>query len=232
MPPQQDTIQPTSQATGLSEDVIALLQGQIAQLGSGGFASPLQRQGGTAIQQFLQANAAPADQSQLIQSLENVFKDTTSQRLAQATEEFSGVGNRFSSGAALGLSRGAGEQANQQNLLLDLIIRGQENIRQQNLLTGGQALQAFDINQLAQALSLAPAGIFGTQTILTPNPIVQGLQAGAGIAGAAAGGIPGLAAGFPGGAPASTGAQGGAFGPGGGFSAPAFLGPIELGGGQ
>lgn len=232
MPPQQTEVQPTSQATGLSEDVIALLQGQIAQLASGGFASPLQREGGTAIQQFLQANQAPADQSQLIQSLENVFQDTTSQRLAQSTEEFSGVGNRFSSGAALGLGRAAGEQANQQNLLLDQIIRGQENIRQQNLLTGGQALQAFDINQLAQALSLAPAGIFGTQTLLSPNPVVQGLQAGAGIAGGLAGGLPGLAAGFPGGQQASTGAQGGAFGPGGGFSAPAFLGPINLGGGQ
>lgn len=198
MPDDTETIQPKSQATPLAEDVLGLLQGQVAQLAQGGFATDLQRQAGTAIQQFLGAQqGGPMGMSNpLIQSLDKVFQQNLASTAAQGTEQFSGMGLRGSSGAGVGIGRALGEQSNQQDALLQGIIREQENLRQQNLLQGGQALQQFDINQLASALGLAPAGIFGEQTIVKPGMFQQALQAITGAAGGASSLIPGLGAGM------------------------------------
>lgn len=193
-----ETIQPKSQATPLAEDTLGLIQGQIAQLGQGGFATDLQRQAGTAIQQFLgaQQGGPMGMDNPLIQALDQVFQQNLTSTAAQGREQFSGMGLRGSSSAGIGIQRALGEQGNQQNALLQNIIREQENLRQQNLLQGGQALQQFDINQLAPALALAPAGIFGEQTIQKPGIFQQVLQAVSGAAGGASSLIPGLGAGM------------------------------------
>ena len=208
-----EKIQPESQATPLAEDVLGMLQGQIAAMGQGGFATPLQREAGSAIQQFLgaQQGGPIGMQNPLIQALDQVFQQNLATTAAQGTEQFSGMGLRGSSGAGLGIQRALGEQGAQQNAMLQGIIREQENLRQQNLLTGGQALQQFDINQLAPALSLAPAGIFGEQIIQKPGVFSQVMQGLSGAAGGLGALIPGLGAGM-----GALGALGGIFGGGGG----------------
>lgn len=198
MPPKTEKVQPESQASPLAEDVLSLLQGQVAQLGQGGFATPLQQQAGTAIQQFLgaQQGGPIGMDNPLIQSLNDVFQQNLATTGAQGREQFGGMGLRGSSSAGLGIGRALGEQSNQQDAMLQGIIREQENLRQQNLLQGGQALQAFDINQLASALGLAPAGIFGEQIIQSPSTFQQITQGLSGLAGGASALIPGLGAGM------------------------------------
>jgi len=103
----------SSQATPLAEDFLKILQGQIAEGSFGQGAGPLQRNAGTAIQQFVQSlqertkggTGGPDTTSPLIDAVTRLSQTNTNRSAADLREGAGIAGNRFGTAGALGEAR-------------------------------------------------------------------------------------------------------------------------------
>lgn len=202
MSQQERRVQPESQATPLSEDVISLLQGQID---AGTFESPSasQREAGTAIRQFLNSGpAAATDPTQqllqggpaqeiaqqgpaplpdeLSQSLRQTQSRQREEALADLREQFGARGSRFGTSIGRGtsdlLTQLANRQTQQRFDLRNQIANQRLQAGQQQLATAGQLADIQARNAGQQLRGAQIASTIGQRTLA---PFMQ--MAGQGI---------------------------------------------------
>lgn len=188
--PDIEQVDVESQATPLAEDILARLQGALAQGGLGTGIGPLQKQAGTAIQQFVQALQGAGGRSEgldrLVTGLESGSVRRLEEQAVNQREAFGAAGSRFGSslGTAEALLRSEAATG------LDQTIGGLlEQGRQfdTNALMAGIA-QMFGQGQanLAPFLGTLPLGVSPEETIVSPGfgaQVLGGvLQAGSNLA--------------------------------------------------
>ncbi|MCP4902607.1 MAG: hypothetical protein GY906_37055 [bacterium] len=201
MAPKPQTIQPESQATPLSGDVLDLLRRELAQ--GSQVATPLQRQAGTNISQFINEGGGEFNLSPLFSALTETFGQQNQQALAQLNESFSIGGGRFGTGNQTAQGRFLAEAVPRQEAVLGNIGLQSFNDQMSRLLQAIGLQSNIGAQGFAPFLQLAGQGIIPEQTFLQQNPIVSGLGALSGAAqgvGSVLGGLPpGLPSIIPGG---------------------------------
>lgn len=159
MSQQENTVQPTSQATGFSEDFIKIFEGLLSGGALGTGAPGLQRESGTAIRQFVESGGfTPA------------IELGVERGIGQVREGQGARGTRFGTPDVREEGR---------------IVEGSAAAASQNLLNAIGLMSQIGTANLAPFLALAGQGIFPTQTVFTENPavsIVKGITGGAGAA--------------------------------------------------
>lgn len=195
MAPQAKTIQPESQATPLSEDVLDLLRRQLAQ--GSQVATPLQRQAGTNISQFINEGGGEFNLSPLFSALSETFGQQNEQALAQLNENFSIGGGRFGTGNQTAQGRFLAESVPRQQAVLGNIGLDAFNQQMARLLQAIGTQSNIGAQGFAPFLQLAGQGIIPEQTFLQQNPIVSGLGALSGAATGAGAFLGGLPPGLP-----------------------------------
>lgn len=171
--PRVETVERTTGATPLAEQFLQLLQGELDTGALGTGVGPLQREAGTAIQQYVQALQQRAQEgpgaSNLISAIEEGSAERTRRGAADLREGFGIAGARFGTPSALGearfrsdVERDLAETTGRIGLEEDLAI--------QQLLQGGIA-QMFGQGQAAldPFIQLAQLGILPPEVIASPG---------------------------------------------------------------
>ena len=180
MSQQENTVQPTSQATPFSEDLLKIFEGLLSPGALGAGIPGLHRDSGTAIRQFVNSGGfTPA------------IEQGVERGIGQVREGQGARGTRFGTPDIREEGR---------------IVEGSAAAASSNLLNAIRLMNQIGTANLAPFLALAGQGIFPTQTVFSENPFVTAIK---GITGAAEtiGGA--VAAGGAGGAGGGGGGGGG-----------------------
>lgn len=175
------TVQRENAATPLSQDIIQLLQGQIAEGAFGTGVGPLQREAGTAIRQFVSSGGMDLP-DELERSMTQRQTNQRNVALADLGEQFGAAGAQAGSSLALGSS----------DLLSRLVPRQTEQFFQERRRFNDQRLRS--IAQMAQMgqqniapfLSMAGQGLFAPEVFQQESPwvtaagVLSGLAQGGG----------------------------------------------------
>lgn len=183
MQPNVESREVKSQATPLAGDVLDVLRKQITGGTFGEGFGPLQREAGTAIQQFTHNRADPANFAKLMGPLREMFNTQTDRGAAQVREGMGAAGNRFSTSTMREEGRFRGERAN----ALDAQIGQMFQESQNQLLQGLGMMQNFGAQNVNPFFQMASQGINPENQIVTEDPIMQILKLAAPVAGMALG---------------------------------------------
>jgi len=160
MSQQENTVQPTSQATPFSEDLLKIFEGLLSPGALGAGLPGLHRDSGTAIRQFVESGGfTPA------------IEQGVERGIGQVREGQGARGTRFGTPDIREEGR---------------IIEGSAAAASQNLLNAIGLMNQIGTANLAPFLALAGQGIFPTQTVFTEHPAVSITKGITGAAGAAA----------------------------------------------
>jgi hypothetical protein len=198
MAPKPKAIEQRSQATPFAEQFLDQLMGNL----SSGYATGLQRNAGTAIEQY--ANSIkPFDMTDTFKAMTEMFGNQNRTAAANIREGMSGAGNRYGSAAATGEGRFYAEALPaQQAMMGELGLRSYDSFNRAKL--GGMQLYGQNANEaLRPFLQMALAGVHPDQIMMQENPWMTGLKTLGGVAagaGAALTGLGPLGAGIIGGA--------------------------------
>ena len=175
------TVQPRSQATPLSEDVIRELQGRISSSLGQSFGNI--GEAGTNIRQLLSSGGGIRDVASpgnYITNLEAIFQRNLDRSVADLREGTSITGNRFGTGGQLAESRlrsdaltDFGGKLSELELGLNQVgIQRDTGVAQ--LMAGlSQTLAGLGQTEMAPFLALASQGIIPEEVIASPNPWLQ-----------------------------------------------------------
>lgn len=196
MSQQERRVQPESQATPLSEDLVQMLQGRID---ADGFSAPTasQREAGTAVRQFLNSGPAastqqtrqilesgPAQQiaqqgpaplpDRLAQSLQQTQSRQREEALADLREQFGARGSRFGTSIGRGssdlLTQLANRQTQQEFDLRNQIAGQRLQAGQQQLAAAGQLANQQLQNARTRLQGIEQASLTGQRAI---SPFIQ-----------------------------------------------------------
>lgn len=234
-----ESIQRTNVATPLSQDLIALLQGQISGGTFGAGVGPLQREAGTAARQFVNSGGMPIQMDPVFEALRNQFQRGTTGGLRDIREQFGIAGARFGTGIGAGSAQFLGQREADIGAQLSQIALQDIQSRRQAQLGGIGLLNQIGVSSIAPAFGLAGQGVLPPQlvqkkgflgqlgdVVSTASGIIGGINPIAGAVGGLAGGFLG------GGGDSPVGGGGGGGGGPFGFS-PTFSGQsIQPGGFQ
>ena len=175
------TVQPTSQATPLSQDWVAFLQSMMGggaqdpskqaqgQLDRGAFGmglTPLQQEAGTHARQYLEMGGGPEFQfDPLVSQLTDIFRRETERGAAQVREGMGTLGQRF--GTPLAREEGRFRRESETDFLANLgeMFRQSFETRQNRYLQSMQLAQQMGMQNIAPFERMAGMGVFPTQTM-------------------------------------------------------------------
>jgi hypothetical protein len=146
-----ESVDRRNNASGLSDDVIAYLQGQIAEGSFGTGVSPLQREAGTAIRQVVNSGG-------LSPEILDAVNRTTNRQAGDLREGFGIAGSRFGTPLAIG-----------EGILRSDAATNVANIGSERLLAAIQMMQQFGGENLAPFIQLASLGILPPQLVEKPG---------------------------------------------------------------
>jgi len=187
MAPQAKSVEQRSPATDFTEKFMEQLMGNL----SSGYATGLQRNAGTAIEQYT-SSLKPFDQTDTFKGMEQMFANQNKTGLSNLREQFSGAGGRYGSAAATGTGRFLAEALPaQQYAMGKLGLEGYGLFNQAKL--GGLGLQQRSaMESLMPFLEFALAGNHQDQIFMQENPWMTGLKTVGGVAASAGGLMTGL----------------------------------------
>ena len=173
MAPKAQNIEQRSPATDFTEKFMEQLMGNL----SSGYATGLQRNAGTSIQQYV-GSLKPFDQTETFAGMEKMFAGQNKTAVADLTERFSGGGGRYGSAAATGTGRFLAESIPAQQYAMGRLgLEGYDIFNRAKL--GGLGLQQQSANQaLAPFIQMALAGNHPDQIFMTENPWLSGAKLG------------------------------------------------------
>jgi hypothetical protein len=176
MGPSAEVIPQRSPATDFTERFMEKLMGNL----SSGYATGLQRQAGTAIQQYA-GSIKPFDQTETFAGMEQMFANQNKTGLSNLREQFSGAGGRYGTAAATGTGRFLAEALPRQQYAMGRLgLEGYQAYNQAKL--GGLGLQQQSANQaLAPFIQMALAGNHPDQIFMKENPWVTGIKLGTSV---------------------------------------------------
>lgn len=175
--PNVETVQPTSQATPLTEDFLKLLQGQLSSGAFGTGVGPRQREAGTALRQFIQSlqgvGGGSEGLNQLISGIETSGAARIERGAADLREQGGILGQRFGSSLAQGEALFRSEAGAE----LDQTIGGlREQGRQFDTAALFQAIQglfAQGQGNLEPFQQFSALGILPEEVIVSPSTATQ-----------------------------------------------------------
>jgi hypothetical protein len=190
MPPKEKQIEQRNQATGFSEDLMAILSGGMGGALTG--ATDMQRGLGTAIMQFINSGGMPFDVTPQADALQTIFAQDRTRGLNDLSEQFGIMGGRMGTPLAVGGARFLeGLIPRQENVLGDLFLRAHEGAANRMLGAFG-AGSGHASSMFAPYMGLGQAGIVNPFTTVTENPwltLGKTLAGGAAGAGSLIGGL-------------------------------------------
>lgn len=182
MSPKPKVVQTSNQATPFAEDFMKQLM-----MGSVGFASPLQRNIGSAFDQLIAGGPQFFDHSKQFDALRAQYGLTTSTGAADLAEKFSIGGSRYGTAAGVGLGRYQAQRGADLDALLSNIAFQSWSDANNRYLSALGGAGTFSQNALGPYVALATQGIVNPAVFMQENPFVSGLKA---VGGAAAGVAP------------------------------------------
>ncbi len=168
-----------SQATPLSEDILAILRGQLAEGGLGEGVGPLQREAGTAARQFVEAGGGKFDLSPLLKQLQEIQQQTTEENVGNLREGFGIAGSRFGTPLAESEGRLRRDLATRFGAQTGELLRGEFGAQMDRLLSGIGTLQGIGQQNISPFLQFAAMGI--NPETFTENPFVTGINLAANV---------------------------------------------------
>ena len=195
--PRIDKVERTSQATPLAGDFLKFLQGQLSEGAFGTGVGPLQREAGTAIQQFVkslqgQVAGGPSESLQrLLTGVEAGSRRRTETGAGNLREQFGITGSRFGTPLALGEARFRAEAGEGLDRTLGLLGEQGRQFDIGQLLAGIQQLFGQGRENVDLFARFAELGILPEEIIAGPGIGQQLLTGGLEIAASAAGGAGG-----------------------------------------
>ena len=184
MGPKTKRVQPRSQATPLAEDFLRKLQGQLSSDAFGTGVGPLQREAGTAIQQYLrslQTRTGSGDTpqtAQLISALQAGSETRANRQAADLREAFGAAGTRFGSSLATGEARLRGDIVTGLDQTIGAIRVNQSQFDASQLMSAIAQLYGMGQGNIAPFLQLAQLGILPEEVLASPGFGQQLLTAG------------------------------------------------------
>jgi len=183
-----ESVQRENQATPLANQFLELLSGQISSGEIGAGVGPLQRQAGTAAQQFVNSGGGQFDISPLFKALQAQTDRGTTSGLRDLREGFGIAGNRFGTGFGAGQAQFSAQRQADLDALFGNLSLDTFNAEQSRLLESIGLLGDLGTQNLAPFVNLAGRGILEPELAEK-----KGLFGTIGdIAGGVAGGITGV----------------------------------------
>ena len=171
--PDIEQVDVESQATPLSQDILAQLQGALAQGGLGTGVGELQRGAGTAIQQFVTALQGVGGRSEgldrLITGLEAGSERRTNTQAANQREAFGIAGSRFGTPLASGEALLRSEAATGLDQTIGGLLEQGRQFDTNALLAGIQQMFGQGQANVAQFTGILPLGVQPQETIVSPG---------------------------------------------------------------
>ncbi len=176
--PNIDKVGTESQASPLTDDILKQLQGILSQGGLGTGAGPLQREAGTAIQQFVKAlqgtlGGRSEGVNKLIGGLEAGSKRRTDTAAADQREAFGITGSRFGSPLATSEALLRSESATGLDQTIGGILETSRQFDTNALLAGISQLFGQGQANTNAFTNLLPLGVFQEEVIATPGVFDQ-----------------------------------------------------------
>lgn len=180
--PSVTRVQGTSQATPLANDILKMLMAQINSGQAGTGFGPLQRDAGTAIQQFVNSGGGQFDTTQMFKDMESGHQRRVDQGAGQIREGYSMIGGRMGTG-----SRGdeADFRANanaEYGARIGEINRQEFGNQQNRLLQAIGAMFNMGTENMAPFFNFASQGIMPETITVGDSPLSAGSGLLAGLA--------------------------------------------------
>lgn len=180
MAPKPKVTEVSNQATPYAERFLQELMGNL----SSGYATPLQRNIGSAFQSYLGQGPQFFDVSPQFDALTALFNERNTQGMSDIRESMSIGGNRYGTAAGVGQGRFLASALPAQNALLGQIAQRSFEFGHQNFLSALNAGGDFSINSFAPFVAMAQAGIVNPAVNMQENPFVTGINTLGNVAGA------------------------------------------------
>jgi len=174
MSPDPKVVERPTVSTPLAGDVTDFLREALA--GGTGIATPLQREAGQNVSQFINAQQTPFDLTPQFDALRQIFEQQRTAGQLNLSEQFSGLGQRGGSAETLAQGRFAAEQAPREAAALSDIFRQEESNRLNRLFQGIGLQNLIGAQGFAPFTQFGQTGVVPPEVFLQQNPWVTGLQ--------------------------------------------------------
>lgn len=180
MAPKPVTTQVSNQATPYAQDFLQHLMGSL----SSGYATPLQRNIGSAFESYIGQGPQFFDVSPQFDAMTALFNERNTQGMSDIRESMSIGGSRYGTAAGVGQGRFLAQAIPAQNALLGQIAQRSFEFGHGNYLSALNAGGDFSINSFAPFVAMAQAGIVNPAVNMQENPWVTGINTAGNVAGA------------------------------------------------